>query len=153
VKQDIQKIALAVGKTGCYYLAVCSWAEQLGGEPVDPLDVFPAFVARGWLGADAYMKNPAEIMGWLAKKSFVCLKAGPGHELALDYVLKYGEYEVLRFERPLKQGESASTESAHFVRGTGVGPMDKRRILWDSWTGSAAVIDGALVSRRIFRRA
>ena len=152
MKQDVQKVALAVGRTGCYYLALCSWAESLGGEVVDPLDVFPAFVSRGWLGPDAFMKNPAAILGWLTCKTWMALKAGPGHELPLDYQLKEGEYEILRFERPLKQGEGPSTESAHFVRGTGVGPMNQRRILWDSWTGSSAVIDGALVSRRIFRK-
>lgn len=153
MRQDIQKVALLLGKTGCYYLALCSWGESLGGELCNPLDIFPAFVSRGWLREDAFMRNPAAILGWLTRKAWTAYKAGPGHELPLEYMMKDGEYEILRFERPLKDGESPSTESAHFVRGTGIGPLNEKRILWDSWMGSSAVRDGILVSRRIFRRA
>lgn len=152
MRQGIQRTALAVGRTGCYLLSVLSLAEELGAGPVQPLQLFDAFFSRGWIGEDAFMQAPAEILGFLTGRRWWVKKAGPGHELALTYELKPGEYEILRFERDPRPGEAPSADTAHFVRGTGVGPFDARRILWDPFPGSQAVTAGRLASRRIFGR-
>jgi hypothetical protein len=158
--QDIQKRASAIGKAGCYYLSVLSLAEELGAGKLDPLDLFDAFASRGWLGPDAFMNDPAAIIGMLTKGPWRVRKAGEGkdtagrpYDLPMAYQLQPGEYEVLRFERPLAPNEKASADTAHFVRGRGTGPMDRSRVLWDPWTDSRAVNAGKLMSRRIFTRA
>lgn len=158
--QDIQRRAAAIGKTGCYYLSILSLAEQLGAGKLDPLDLFDVFLSRGWVGQDAFMNDPAAILGFLTKQSWKIRKAGDGkdsagkpYDIPLAYTLVAGEYEILRFERPLLPNERPSADTAHFVRGKGSGTLDKSRILWDPWIDSRAVSAGRLVSRRIFTRA
>jgi hypothetical protein len=148
--QDTQRAAKKIGAVGCYYLSLFQLSENAGAAPADPLRMFRAFEARKWIDAECFMLDPAAIMGYLTSRKWWVKKAGSGHELPLDYALKPDEYEILRFERPLLPGEPKTAETAHFVVGTGTGPLDKTRILWDSMPGTRAVDVGALVSRRIF---
>lgn len=149
---DIQKWALRVGKTGCYYLCILDIASDEHVAGIDVLAYAPLALSTGWIDIEMTMLRPDLVLGQLTGRRWQVLKAGPGHELPLDYELKPNEYEILRFERPLAPGERKTNETAHFNRGKGFGPMDKTRILWDPFEGSLAVTAGKIVSRRIIRR-
>ena len=152
MNQDMQRVAAAIGKSGCYFLSLFQLSEIIGAVPADPFRLFRAFELRKWVDSSCFMLDPAAIMSYLTSQKWQVRKAGPEHELPLDYMLGYGEYEILRFERPLAPNESKTADTAHFVVGTGIGPLDQSRVLWDPWVGSATVRDGRLASRRIFGR-
>lgn len=151
MKEGIQKVALVTGRVGCYYLTALEFAERRGAKSLNPLTLFPIFLENKWIGEDAMMLRPHLILGYILGGKWEVFKAGPGHELPMDYVLREGEGEALRWERPLRVGEPRSAETAHFNLGSGMGPFDRSRIAWDSFPGSEAVTMGELVSRRIFR--
>lgn len=139
-----QKIAKALGESGCYFLSLCYVAEKLGGVFLDPLLEAAEAIDGKRLGLDCYVKDAGAIMSDMARGRYVVIKAGPGHPLPLDYKLNEGEREILRYERPDPTG---GEPLAHFVVGDGQG-----RVAWDPWPESLTVAEGKLVSRRIIRK-
>jgi hypothetical protein len=99
------------------------------------------------IAEDATVNDAGQLLSVLTSQGWTCHKAGPGHELPLDYVCKPGEREILRYERPAELGDTASTDRAHFVTGDGKGVL-----IWDPYGDSRTVKVGKVVSKRIFRR-
>ena len=141
----VQKIAKAVGEAGCYFLSLCKVAEDMGAGPCDVVSRAAECMSKGLLRPDCFVADPAGILSLLGLESHEVVKAGDGHGLPLDYQLKDGEREILRFERPNPAGGDAL---AHFVVGSG----DGKTVAWAPWPGSLTVAQGRLVSRRIIRR-
>lgn len=142
----VQKLAKSIGESGCYFLSLCKVAEEIRGVKLgDLLDWADIAMRRGLLGPDCFVLDASGIFALLVIPSPEVVKAGSGHPLPLDYQLKPGEYEILRFERPAPDG---GEPLAHFVVGAG----DGKTVAWDPWPNSLTVRDGRLVSRRIIRR-
>jgi hypothetical protein len=128
-----QKLAEALGLAGCYFLSIVYLAEQLTGKPIDALRAFDEALRESAARPDAYLDDPAEILGQMAGGAWTVSKEAP------DYQAKPGELEVLRFER--------DTGISHFVAGDGSG-----RVAFDPYGDSRTVREGVLASKRIFRR-
>lgn len=143
-----QRAALAIGKTGCYFLSICKIAELVSLVSVDPLDEYLHAVAAKSLGVDCMVNDAGALLSGILRGPWACLKAGPDHELPLEYRCAPREYEVLRYERDVEPGDTSATERAHFVLGDGSGI-----IFWDPYGESHTVAVGRVVSKRIFRRA
>lgn len=143
-----QKAALAIGKTGCYFLCICKLAELIDHQLIDPIEMYQEGNHALCLAEDCTVMDAGSLLSMMIAKRWTCIKAGSSHPLILDYQCKEGEYEVLRYERPPELGDTKSTERAHFVIGDGKG-----NLAWDPWEGSHTVAVGAVVSKRIFRRA
>lgn len=147
----IQRKALNVGKTGCYFLVALSIAEDAGSGPRDVLSTFVFANQKGAVDTDCFMRQPATLMESLCGGKWDIIKAGPGHPLDLLYVCRPGEFEALRFQRKPDMLPNGTFESeddcAHFVRGNGHGI-----VVWDPMGESRTVKEGWLVSKRIFRR-
>lgn len=142
-----QRAALAIGRTGCYFLSILAIAEETASFRPDPLVEYAAAVQAKTLGDDCMVLDAGRLMTNVSGIAWACIKAGPGHPLPLDYQTKPGEREILRYERPADPREGPGAEFAHFVVGDGSGCL-----AWDPWGDSAAVKNGKLVSKRIFRR-
>jgi hypothetical protein len=140
----VQKIAKHLGEAGCYFLSLCKIAEGITKTFLDPILEASQAIQEKTMGDDCFIKDAGAIMTDLARSRYMVIKAGPGHTLALDYVLQEGEHEVLRFERPNPDG---GEPLAHFVVGAG----DGKTVAFDPWPGSLTVSQGVLISRRIIR--
>lgn len=141
----VQKIAKALGESGCYFLSLCKIAEVIAGVFFDPIHEAAEAIEAGTMGPDCFIKDAGAVVSALTRERYIVFKAGPGHALPLYYVLAPGEREILRYERPNPAG---GEPLAHFIVGDGIG-----RPSWDPWPESLAVSEGRLVSRRIIRRA
>jgi hypothetical protein len=139
-----QKIAKALGDSGCYFLSLMQVAEGISSAYLGPIHEAAEAIENGTLGPDCFVKDASAIMSSLTRQRFEVVKAGPGHSLPLDYILATGEREILRFERADPAG---GEPIAHFVVGDGSG-----KVAWDPWPNSQTVALGALISRRIIRR-
>lgn len=144
--KDPQRAALAIGKTGCYFLSILELAESLGHEN-EPLGFYDEAAKAGDLGPDCMVQDAGSLLSEATGEAWTCLKAGDGHELPLSYQCARGELEILRYERQPEPGDTASSERAHFVVGDGHGVL-----AWDPWGKSHTVEVGKVVSKRIFRR-
>jgi hypothetical protein len=143
-----QAAALAIGRTGCYFLSILKLAEKWGGPRRDALLEYENAVGRGTLGNDCMVLDAGRLLSILTNNGWTCLKAGPGHELPLTYQCASAEeLEILRYERPVEPGDTASSERAHFVVGDGQGKLS-----WDPYGESRTVRVGKVVSKRVFRR-
>ena len=136
--QSAQTKALALGKEGCYFFSLLYIAEEEGAGPLDVLRVFDEAIASGFVKNNGYVENPSLLMTMLTGAKWDVFKAGPGHNIGLDYALKPGEREVLRYEW---------NDLAHFVVGNG-----RQGIAYNPYPGSLPVVRGRLMSRRILRR-
>lgn len=134
-----QKAAVKIGEAGCYFLSILNIAEAETCIPFDAFAAYHSFTRTGVVRDDCYVLDAGKLMSRLTQRKYDCIKAGPGHELPGDYILRPGEREILRYEL---NGE------AHFVVGDGAG-----RVAFDPYGESRTVAEGRLVSRRIFRPA
>ena len=141
----VQKLSKSLGEYGCYFFSLLNVAENMGGGEYEPIFEANYAIKKGLLGQDCFVADASGILDMLGKNGYEVVKAGPGHELPLDYALKDGEHEILRFERPAPNG---GEPIAHFVVGAG----DGRTVAFDPWPDSLTVRDGRLVSRRIIRK-
>jgi hypothetical protein len=145
-----QRASLSIGLRGCYFLSILHLAEEtaIARSRPDPLVEYSAAVQAGTLGGDCMVLDAGRLLSGISGIAWTCIKAGPGHDLPVEYVCKSGEREILRYERPSEPGDSSGTERAHFVVGDGRG-----NLAWDPWGDSHTVAVGQVVSKRIFRRA
>lgn len=139
----IQRVLLAMGKEGCYYLSLIYHAEAIKGKPWDVVGEFQDMVDRKMIGPDGFIIDASKVFSLLMDEKWECIKAGEGHPLPLNYVLKSGEREVLRYEYTDDKG----VVHAHFVSGDGRGGVS-----FDPMGVSESVQHGKMVSRRILRR-
>jgi hypothetical protein len=133
-----QRVAASIGESGCYFLSILYFAEALTRQAVDALVAYQSALDAGYIDSECFVKDPAKLMQMLTGSRWMVRKAGPGHELPLDYALKAGELEILRYER---------RGNAHFVVGSGRGT-----VAFDPYGVSATVMSGQMVSRRIFTK-
>ncbi len=133
-----QRAAASIGESGCYFLSILYLAEATTRRAVDALHVYQLAVTAGLIDGDCFVKDAGGIMTLLCDEKWECVKAGPGHPLPLDYSLKAGELEILRFELG---------GLAHFVVGRGRGT-----VAFDPYGASRTVAEGKMVSRRILRK-
>ena len=68
----MQKIAKAIGESGCYYLSLCYIAETLLGVHVDPIYYFNIFSKEKtggtvWIESDCYMNRPDLVLKGILK--------------------------------------------------------------------------------------
>jgi hypothetical protein len=139
-----QKVAKALGDSGCYFLSIGKVCEELGSLYLDIMLEATSAMRNGSLSPDCFVLDASRIISSILRSPWSVLKAGPGHELSLEYALEPGEREILRFERTDEKGVLV----AHFVVGDG-----HQGVAWDPWPGSLTAAKGVLVSRRIIRRA
>jgi len=144
-----QRAALAIGKTGCYFLSILRLAEEttLGHARSDPLVEYESALQAGLISEDCTVLDAGKLLSHVSGVQWTCFKVGPGHSLPVEYQCKVGELEVLRYERPIEKTDMSSTDRAHFVVGDGLG-----NLVWDPWGTSHTVTVGSVVSKRIFRR-
>lgn len=131
-----QRIAEAVGASGCYFLSLLRLAEERMGVPIDILKAYEVAVSRGLMRPDCYVEKPADILELYLPGAWDIRKEDA------DYVPAPEELEILRFELALT-GET----KAHFVVGDGLG-----RIAFDPYGDSRTCREGRLASKRIARR-
>lgn len=134
----VQKIAKALGESGCYFLSLLKIAESIAGCFVDPIMEASEAIESGMMRMDCFVQDPARIMMHVTRQRFEVIKMSP------DYKPMPGEREILRYERPDPAG---GEPLAHFVVGDGQG-----RCAWDPWPESLTVAQGTLISKRIIRR-
>lgn len=131
-----QKIMLALGEGGCYFLCLVRIAEDLhSGHRIDAVQMFLEAVHAGIVRDDCYVVDPAELMRMLYGGRWAWRKEGP------DYLPTDGEFEILRFERA-----TPGYIFSHFVVGDGTG-----RVGYDPLGESKTVAGGNLVSKRILK--
>lgn len=146
-----QALALAYGKTGCYLDVLIQVIEIEYGKKLDRIRVFKELLDEKkdvLIREDCFVLDAGGILSRISKDRWIALKSGPGHELPLDYKMKPGEYEAVRYQRRLEKGEKTD-DGAHFVRGDGTGRLAQGG---DPMGESKTVREGWVVSRRIFRR-
>lgn len=52
-------------KDGCYFLSLCSIAEDVSRKNVDVIDAINASLQNQWAREDGYVMNPCAILQWL----------------------------------------------------------------------------------------
>jgi hypothetical protein len=146
-----QPLAKLVGSEGCYALVCTKIAEKIAGRPFPILESVAHARRLGFIDETCTV-DASRYISDLVGEPYEVLKAGDGlksdgkpYDLPLDYILKPGEYESLRFER---QNPAGGDPLPHFVEGAG----DGKTVSWDPWPNSLTVQFGKLVSRRIVRR-
>ncbi len=133
-----QRIMLALGEGGCYFLSLIHIAEDLhGGRRIDAVERFVEAVRQDFCGEDGFIKAPVAIMKLLYDANWYYHKEGPGYQPMV------GEFEILRYERP-----TPKLIYSHFVVGDGQGG-----VAYDPLGKSETVEHGTLQSKRILRLA
>lgn len=133
VQRDFEKI----GAEGCYFLSMLNAAEKLTAHYIDPYQIYLKAIALHYMGDDCYVTDPAALMRLMTSVRWTVSKESKAYQPTPK------EIEILRFER------SDTTKTwAHFVLGDGSGGVE-----YDPYGDSKTVRSGALVSKRIFRRA
>jgi hypothetical protein len=128
----IQRLAAALGATGCYFLCLVYLGERESGAPVDALHAFRAALLARYVREDCYVDYPERILemiaggGWSVEKRPADVPTAPG------------ELEILRYD---------NAGASHFVVGDGSGG-----IAFDPYGDSRTVREGKLASKRIFTR-
>jgi len=133
VQKDLEKIAAE----GCYFLSLLRAAENETGEYIDPYATYLKAVALHYMGDDCYITDPAALMQLVTGKRWAVSKESRSFQATAN------DIEILRFERV-----ETSKTWAHFVLGDGQGAVE-----YDPYGDSKTVRSGALISKRIFRRA
>lgn len=114
---------------GCYFLCLCSIAEDAGGKPVDIIDVANEALEQGLVSSDGYVSFPVEILENLL----------PGTRWELDRqkavprLVADNEYTVLKYY-------NINTGYTHF-----------RRRDVDTLVDSKTVKEGRLVNCYVFK--
>jgi hypothetical protein len=131
-----QKIMLALGEGGCYFLCLIRLAESLHSDyRIDAVPTYLQAIKDKNLQEDCTVLNPAGIMQtlyggrWYYHKEGISYKCGPG------------EFEILRYERP-----TPAKVFSHFVLGNCNGGIE-----YDPLGESHTVANGYLVSKRILQ--
>jgi len=130
-----QKIMLALGEGGCYFLSLVRLAEILGNKRIDAVVAYLEAIAAKNLQEDCYVLKPEAIMQALYGGRWYFHKEEPG------YKCKPGEFEILRYERP-----TPKRVYSHFVLGNCGGGVE-----YDPLGESNTVAGGYLVSKRILQ--
>lgn len=114
-------------KDGCYFLCLCSIAEDLTGKNVDIIAAYNTAIENKWVTADAFINNPLAILKWLTKREW---------KLRIDDVVPTNvqdtEYTVLKYY-------NSRTKYTHF----------KRRDV-DTLSSSKTVVEGKIVNCYVF---
>jgi hypothetical protein len=152
---ELQNLALALGKWGCFEFAIMHAAEvERGTEAGPPLALHVEALRRGYVTPDCTVGPAGDMMGWLCGDGsrWDCLKAGIGvdshgrpYDLPMGYVIQPREHDIGRYELVVKDGAGVTTTLGHFVY---LAPG----MLWDSCGESNCRLHGTLISRRILRR-
>jgi len=128
-----------IHKHGCYLLCLLYFANKFTNMEVDPASVndgmWKLFTRREWMNEQAYILNPEAILNWCGVN---CTYTNT-HETP-DRICDDREFEILYWRHPETGG--------HFTAGNGKGI-----VTYDPWGVSKAATEGALMSKRIFRRA
>lgn len=79
---------------GCYFLCLCSVAEDSSGQRVDIVDAYNVAIQNNWATSDAFINNPLALLKWLTKREW---------KLRIDDVVpsnvQDNEYTVLKYKR------------------------------------------------------
>lgn len=132
----IQRHALAVGETGCYFLSILKLAEFYIGDTIDPIRAYEACMKKGWIDEECFVENAGAIMTAYAGGRWTAR-----HDV-MEYVPTGTELEIIRYE-----WKKTMATLSHFVVGDGSGCLG-----WDPYGNSETVRNGVPVSKRIFRR-
>ena len=114
-------------KDGCYWLSLCSIADDVRGTPVDLITAYNVTVEKGWVSPNAYIKDPCAILQWLTKRKW-SLRV----EERVPDVVEDNEWTVLKYY-------NSRTGFTHF-----------RRRDVDTLTSSTTVAEGKLVACYVF---
>lgn len=136
----IQKQAIALGESGCYFFSLAYLAEKVSQGKIDVFEAFDRARALRYVRPDCFIYEAGKLLTFLSGKEWTF-----SHEAA-DYHAKDGELEILRFEWTNKPGVTLG----HFVVGDGLGHVEYDPM---SEAGLSPVVkNGKRVSKRIFRR-
>ena len=128
-----------IQKHGCYLMCLLWYANKFTNMSLSPEMInggmWNLLVKRGWMTDKAYIMDPEAILDWCGVKATYSGK----HETP-DVFCGEREFEILYWKHPEVGG--------HFTAGDGKG-----RVTYDPWGISRAATEGALLSKRIFRRA
>ena len=83
----IQRIFLAIGKEGCYFLSLIWLAETIKGRRWDVVGEFFDMIEKRIVAPDGFILDASRVFTMLMDERWECVKAGPGHPLPLDYKL------------------------------------------------------------------
>lgn len=115
-------------KDGCYFLSLCSIAEDVTGKYVDIIEAANVALQQGWVDKDAYIKEPLKLLQYLTHSQWQLNIKDKVPEIVAD-----NEWTVLKYY-------NAKTGYTHF----------KRRDV-DTLTSSKTVIDGKIVGCYVFK--
>lgn len=131
-----QKLMATMGDTGCYFLSIIRAAEKLTDKRIDAIDAYIYCHNRAWLGSDCFVHEPASIMSYLTLTNWTMSKED------VTYKPQPGEVVIYRYERT-----TTLKTYGHFVLAGDDGTID-----YDPLGNSQTVMNGKLVSMRVFRR-
>lgn len=132
-----QKLYAAMGEGACCLLAVVHLLEKVNDQYFDAFWLWREGVERGLVTEACYVNDLASFASMIDGRSWNCRKEG------VDYVVKEGEYEIVRYEWQ----KDAANLKVHFVNGDGKGGIEN-----DPFGQSLTVQNGKAQSKRIFWR-
>lgn len=112
---------------GCYFLCLCSIAEDVSGRNVDVIEAYNTAIENKWATADAFINNPIALLKWLTRKDWKMRIEDKVPQEVAD-----NEWTVLKYYNP-------KTRYTHF----------KRRDV-DTLTSSKTVVEGKIVNCYVF---
>lgn len=112
---------------GCYFLCLCSIAEDCTSKKIDVIEAYNVAIEQKWATADAFINNPIALLKWLTHKDWK-MRA----EDKVPAVVKDNEWTVLKYY-------NSRTKYTHF----------KRRDV-DTLTSSKTVVEGRIQSCYVF---
>lgn len=114
-------------KDGCYFLSLCSIAEDVTGKNVDIIEAINYSIAQKWARSDGWIDNPTAILSWLTKSKWA-LRVDD----VVPSVVEDNEWTILKYY-------NSKTKYTHF----------KRRDV-DTLVSSKTVLDGKIVNCYVF---
>lgn len=112
---------------GCYFLCLCSIAEDVTTKCVDVVEAYNTAIENKWATTDAYIQNPIALLKWLTHKDWTMRIEDKVPQVVAD-----NEWTVLKYYNP-------KTKYTHF----------KRRDV-DTLASSKTVIEGKIQSCYVF---
>jgi len=131
-----QRLMETLGATGCYFLSIIRAAEKIMDRRIDAIDAFIFSKNKGWVGSDCFVYNPKLVLSYLTLMNWTMVKESP------NYKLVPGEVVIYRYERA-----TTLKTYGHFVLAGFDGAVE-----YDPLGDSQTVMNGKLVSMRVFRR-
>lgn len=124
-----QKVALAIGKYGCYFSCLIKIAEKIAAKSIDIIDMFNQCKAKGWIDSECFVQNPDKILAFMTGKKIYVSKTNDTQYKSNDNEIvigcfkwnKYSHFVVLNSDKkieydPLENSNTAKNGTLESLR-------------------------------------